>query len=134
MFVALVQFPVVPVERDEEFREWFTWSNQQLQDTSGLKSRRLLRAEDGAYVALVEHESADTFAAMHKTAPVTGVQARLRQLLNDLPHATRFEVIVDSSTGSCCGGHGGNGGHQGEHAEGAHHDSLSSAGGCCHTG
>lgn len=131
MFVALVRFPDVPAEQDEKFREWFAWSNEQLHESAGLKSRRLLHAEDGAYVALVEHESADTFAAMHTTGPVPEVQSRLKQIVNDAPQATRFEVIVDSSTGSCCGGHGG---HRGEHAAEAHDDSQSSAGGCCHSG
>lgn len=131
MFVALVRFPDVPAEQDEKFREWFAWSNEQLHDSLGLKSRRLLHAEDGAYLALVEHESADTFEAMHTTGPVPEVQSRLKQIVNQAPEATRLEVILDSSTGSCCGGHGR---HRGEHATGDHDDSMSSAGGCCQSG
>ena len=65
MFVAIAQFPEVPTEREEEFQAWFAWSSGQLRGIDGLRSRRLLRAADGTYTALVEHKSAETFAAMH---------------------------------------------------------------------
>ncbi|MHB8184592.1 MAG: hypothetical protein ACYDDU_00645 [Dermatophilaceae bacterium] len=60
-------FPTVPAELDKDFRDWFAWSNDQLREfawsndqlreTAGLKGRRLLRAPDGSYTALVEHET-----------------------------------------------------------------------------
>ena len=58
MFVAIAQFPEVPTEREEEFQAWFAWSNGQLHEIDGLRGRRLLRAADGTYTALVEHASA----------------------------------------------------------------------------
>jgi heme-degrading monooxygenase HmoA len=65
MFVTLARSPEVPFEREAEFRAWFAGSNGQLRGIAGLKGRRLLRAEDGSYAALAEHENADTFEAMH---------------------------------------------------------------------
>lgn len=108
MHIAIARFPTVPADRDQEFRDWFAWSNDQLRETAGLKGRRLLRAQDGSYTALVEHESENTFAAMHTTEPVLKIHERLGQILSDGPQATKYDVVVDfSAAGSCCGdGHG----------------------------
>jgi len=95
MFVAIAQFPEVPTEREEEFRAWFAWSNGQLREIDGLQGRRLLRAADGTYTALVEHQSADTFAAMHLTEVASHVHARLGQVLRGEPMATKYEVVAD---------------------------------------
>ncbi len=58
MLIAIARFPAVPAERDKDFREWFASSNEQLRETAGLKGRRRLRAPDGSYSTLMEHESA----------------------------------------------------------------------------
>jgi len=131
MFVAIAQFPEVPTEREEEFQAWFAWSSGQLRGIDGLHSRRLLRAADGTYTALVEHKSAETFAAMHLTEVASLVHARLTDLVGDEPVATKYEVVVDLATsGSCCGaGHGSQRGHN-EGAAGAVVE-LRVAGGCC---
>lgn len=102
-------------------------SNDQLRETPGLKSRRLLRAPDGSYTALVEHESATSFAAMHETegVSVSMIQAGLGSILNDNPQATTYEVVVDFSTAeTCCGD-----GHGTATHEGTPHAQVS--GGCC---
>ena len=113
MHIAIARFPTVPAERDKDFRDWFAWSNDQLRETAGLKARRLLRAPDGSYTALVEHESASTFAAMHATEAVSMIHQGLGQILNDGPQATKYEVVVDFSTsGSCCGDGPGAGSHE----------------------
>jgi len=124
MHIAIARFPAVPAERDNDFRDWFAWSNDQLRGTEGLMARRLLRAPDGSYTALVEHEDATTFAAMHTKNSVTVIQEGLRQILTDAPQATSYDVVVDSSTAKkCCGGHGADS-HEG--ATPAH-----GSGGCC---
>src|SRR5450759_3423481 len=111
MFVAIARFPEVPTEREAEFRAWFAWSNDQLRDIDGLRSRRLLRATDGSYTALVEHNNAETFAAMHTTKVASQVRAQLGELFLDEPAVTTHEVVVDlANSGSCCGGAGGHGG------------------------
>ena len=100
MYIAIARFPPVPAERDKDFRDWFAWSNDQLREVAGLKARRLLRASDGSYTALVEHESASTFAAMHTAEPVSNIHERLGQILDDGPQATKYDVVVDFSTPS----------------------------------
>ncbi len=110
MFIAIARFPEVPTEREAEFRAWFAWSNDQLGEVDGLQGRRLLRAADGSYTALVEHNSAETFAAMHATEAASRVKAQLGELLLDGTAATIYEVVADlTKSGSCCGGKGSQG-------------------------
>lgn len=105
MYIAIAHFPTVPAERDNDFRDWFAWSNEQLRHTAGLKDRRLLRAQNGSYIALVEHESASTFAAMHSVEAVSMIHAGLGSILSDGPQATKYDVVVGFSTsGGCCSG------------------------------
>lgn len=112
MFVAIARFPEVPGQREEEFQAWFAWSNDQLREIDGLVGRRLLRAADGSYSAVVEHQSAATFAAMHATKAASQVHARLGEILEGEPLATKYEVVVDlAKPRSCCGGGGGRSGH-----------------------
>jgi len=133
MFVAIARFPEVPTEREAEFRAWFAWSNDQLRDIDGLRGRRLLRASDGSYTALVEHKSAETFAAMGATEVASRVLALLAELLLEELGATTYEVVADlANSGSCCGGAGG-------HGDQRRHDlalvgvgaEAQVAGGCC---
>jgi heme-degrading monooxygenase HmoA len=108
MFVAIARFPEVPGQREEEFQAWFAWSNDQLRESDGLVGRRLLRAADGTYTAIVEHQSAATFVAMHTTEAASQVHARLGEILEGELLATKCEVVVDlAKPGSCCGGGGG---------------------------
>ena len=107
MFVAVVRFPPVPAERDAEFRAWFAWSNDQLRDSAGLAGRRLLRDSEGAYVGLVEHESAATFAQMHASPAAAEVQQQLHLILETAPRADAYEVLDTATVGGCCGGTGG---------------------------
>ncbi|NMM23501.1 MAG: hypothetical protein HHJ11_08380 [Phycicoccus sp.] len=131
MFVAIAQFPEVPTDRDKEFLAWFAWSNGQLREIDGLQGRRLLRASDGTYSAIVEHRSADTFAAMHLTEVASLVHARLGQVVHGEPMAMKYDVVADlAKSGSCCGGgDGGHGGH--DRAVAGGRVELQVAGGCC---
>ena len=133
MFIAIAHFPEIPTEREVQFEAWFAWSNDLLRAIDGLQGRRLLRAADGTYTALVEHQSAETFAAMHLTEVASLVHARLGQVLHGEPVATKYEVVADlARSGSCCGGGSGHGrqdGH-GQVASGVG-PRLQVAGGCC---
>jgi heme-degrading monooxygenase HmoA len=133
MFVAIARFPEVPTEREAEFRAWFAWSNDLLRDIDGLQGRRLLCASDGSYTALIEHTSAETYAAMRTTDVATQVHALLAELLINEPAATMYEVVKDlANSGSCCGGGSGHGGQRKHNLAlvGASSDAQV-AGGCC---
>lgn len=107
MHIAIARFGTVPAERDKDFQDWFTRSNDELR-AAGLRSRRLLRAPDGSYTALVEHDSASAFAAMLKAEAVSMIHRGLGPILNDRRQALRYDVLVDFPTAEACrcDGHG----------------------------
>lgn len=126
MLVVIALFPAVPAEKDQQFRDWFAWSNELLRDTvTGLRERRLLRGDDRSYVAVVELEDSATLAAMHSSEAAAQVHERLASILEEGPRATRYEVVgqlaapahcchedavrdidaVAPAAAGCCGGH-----------------------------
>ena len=66
-FVNLITFPPLKPGKDGEFREWFRQSSDLFAKHQGFISRTLLKSTEGAdrYAAVVEHESKETFMAMH---------------------------------------------------------------------
>lgn len=98
MFVNIVEFPAVRPGKDKEFREWFAWSNGILETANGFISRRLLAPATGKgnYVAIVEHESEETFKAMHASEAREGIAKRVESLLEGARIPRFYQVVVDS--------------------------------------
>ena len=97
MFVNIVEFPPIRQGRDEEFRKWFEWSNTVYEKFDGFISRRLLRpTKQGNYVGIVEHESQNTFIAMHSSDERQKAWAKVQSLLDGTPTPTFYEVVVAS--------------------------------------
>lgn len=95
MFVNIVQFPAVKPGKDAEFLAWFAESSQAYSGHEGFISRRLLKPQAGGnYVAIVEHDSYQTFMAMH-TSPTQAVfRERVRPLLDGDPAPAFYEVVA----------------------------------------
>ena len=71
MFIVIINFPPIKTGKDAEFREWFILTNKEFANHKGLISPRLLKPiKGGNYAAIVEHESQETFMAMHDS-PLT---------------------------------------------------------------
>ena len=69
MFVVIIRFPAIKAGKDAEFRDWFTWSNGEFARHKGFLGRRLLKPIDGGtYVAIMEHESRETFSRSPRRA------------------------------------------------------------------
>jgi len=97
MFVNIVEFPPIKKGKDDEFKKWFEWSNTVYQKFNGFISRRLLKpTEEGNYVAIVEHESEETFMAMHLSDERQKAWARVEPLLEGSPTPSFYEVIITS--------------------------------------
>ncbi len=95
MFVNIINFPPVKSGKDTEFREWFAWSNQEYTKHNGFISRHLLKPrEAGNYQAVVEHESYETFMAMHTSATQAEARKRVRPLLDGDPTPHFYEVVI----------------------------------------
>ena len=96
MFVNLVRFPVPADGAEAAFVEWFDRSNTVYRDFPGFVSRRLLRAADGSYAAVVEHESEATFMAMHTSPERQRMWAEVEPLLQGGPEPAFFEVVDEA--------------------------------------
>lgn len=96
MFVNLVNFPPVRTGKEGDFLEWFRWSNELYARHKGFISRTLLRPMDGrpAYAAIVEHESKETFMAMHHSPDREEAFKRVEPLLDAKPTPHFYEVLI----------------------------------------
>ena len=96
MFVNIIHFPPIKEGKDTEFREWFAWSNQEYAKHKGFISRRLLKPREGGnYVAFVEHESYETFMAMHTSPTQAEAGKRVMPLFDGSPTPTFLEVVIE---------------------------------------
>jgi len=95
MFVNIIRFPPIKEGKDDEFRGWFAWSNAEYAKHEGFISRKLLRPHEGGnYAAVVEHESYETFWAMHTSPTQAEAGKRVKPLLNGDPTPEFYEVAI----------------------------------------
>jgi len=96
MFINIIQFPPIKPDKDAEFREWFAWSNEQYAKHKGFISRKLLLPRGGGnYLGLVEHESYETFMAMHTSPTQAEAHQRVEPLLDGSPGPEFYEVALE---------------------------------------
>lgn len=94
MFVNIVKFPAIKKGKEREFREWFFWSNDLYAGFPGFISRRLLKSTStGGYAAVVEHESEETFMAMHASERRVEAWKRVQPLLEGKPQPDFYEMV-----------------------------------------
>ena len=96
MFVNLVNFPPLKPGKEAEFLEWFRWSNEVYAKHKGFISRTLLRSmgKSTTYAAVVEHESKETFMAMHHSPDREEAFRRVEPLLERKPTPHFYEVVT----------------------------------------
>jgi heme-degrading monooxygenase HmoA len=96
MFVNIVQFPKIKEGKDREFRQWFEDSNRAYSQHPGFIRRILLQPREGGnYMAIVEHESHDTFMAMHTSSTQADLRQRVDPLFEGNPRPTFYDVVID---------------------------------------
>src|SRR5688572_16579006 len=96
MLVNIVQFPKIKEGKDTEFRQWFADSNRAYADHPGFIRRILLQPREGGnYVAVVEHESYETFMAMHTSSTQAELRRRVEPLFQGDPHPAFYDVVTD---------------------------------------
>jgi heme-degrading monooxygenase HmoA len=96
MFVNIIRFPRIKKGGDEEFRKWFEWSNIVYEKFDGFISRRLLKPTRGNYIGLMEHQSEETFMAMHLSDERQKAWTKVEHLLEGTPTPSFYEVIISS--------------------------------------
>lgn len=96
MLVNIVHFPKIKEGKDEEFRQWFADSNRAYADHPSFIRRILLRPRDGGnYVAVVEHESYETFMAMHTSSTQAALRQRVQPVFEGSPDPKFYDVVVE---------------------------------------
>jgi heme-degrading monooxygenase HmoA len=96
MFVNIVHFPKIKEGKDSEFRQWFVDSNRAYAEHRGFIRRILLQPQDGGnYVAIVEHESQETFMAMHTSPTQAALRPRVVPLLEENPRPAFYNVVIE---------------------------------------
>ena len=94
MFVTIVNFPPVKTGKHSEFFEWFMKTNKDFEQQYGFIRRKLLKPMNGStYAALIEHESYETFMAMHKSDIYARAVEEGKPLFNGHPMPWFFEEI-----------------------------------------
>ncbi len=95
MFVVIVNFPPIKAGKDAEFLEWFAATNKTFAGYNGFIGRRLLKPlKDGNYAAIVEHESHETFMAMHNSPAHEEAAKSVGPLFDGNPTPHFFEVVI----------------------------------------
>ncbi len=96
MFMNIIDFPPVAEGQDETFRLWFDWSTEEYKSHQGFISRKLLKPiKNGNYVGVVEHESYDTFMAMHTSPTQAEARKRVDKLLQGNPTPHFFTIVAE---------------------------------------
>ena len=95
MFVVIINFPPIKDGKDAEFRGWFAETNKEFGNFKGFICRRLLKpVKSGNYAAIVEHESYETFMAMHESPAHSEAGKRVAPLFDGSPSPNFYEVII----------------------------------------
>ncbi len=95
-FVNLVNFPPIRSGKEAEFLEWFRWTNELYAKHKGFISRTLLRPIEGStnYAAIVEHDSKETFMAMHLSKDREAAFRQVEPLFEGKPTPHFYEVVI----------------------------------------
>ncbi len=96
MFVVIINFPPIKPGKDADFLEWFAWTNKTFANYNGFVARRLLKPlKEGNYAAIVEHETQETFMAMHNSPAHDEAAERVGPLFDGNPSPQFYEVIIE---------------------------------------
>ena len=80
---------------EEDFKKWFSESNKVLVNFPGFISRRFLKANDGGYRIIVEHESKETFIKMHNSPEHDKLHPEGHSYMSAPPARKTFSIAAE---------------------------------------
>ena len=100
-FVNIVHFPRIKEGKEPDFVAWFKRSSEIFAKHPGFLSRRLLKSteEDGAYAAIVEHRSKETFMAMHVSDDRQELFGQVKPLMEGMPTPEFYQIVAGRKKG-----------------------------------
>ena len=78
---------------EQEFNKWFSESNKTLSKQEGFVSRRLLESHDGSHRIIVEHQSMQTFEAMHHSQEHAKLHSEAITFMESPPIPKLYNVV-----------------------------------------
>jgi len=95
MFVVIISFPPLKMDKDSVFKEWFTSTNKEFANFDGAIRRRLLKPlGNGNYTAIVEFENQDSFKAMNSSPAHEKASECVREFFEGNPAPQFYEVVI----------------------------------------
>ena len=92
MFVVIADIQLKP-ESVDDFKSWFSESNQILSKFDGFASRRLLETKDGQHRILVEFESFEKFGKMHQSNEHEQLHSKAVTFMSKMPSPEFYNVV-----------------------------------------
>ncbi|MDH3312956.1 MAG: antibiotic biosynthesis monooxygenase [Nitrosopumilus sp.] len=80
---------------EDDFKKWFSESNKVLANFPGFISRRFLKANDGSYRIIVEHESKETFIQMHNSPEHDKLHPEGHSYMSSPPARKTFSIVAE---------------------------------------
>ena len=80
---------------EDDFKSWFSESNKVLSDFPGFVSRKFLKAPDGSYRIVVEHESKETFIKMHNSPEHEKLHPACHAFMSEPPQRKTYTVAAE---------------------------------------
>lgn len=93
MFVVLADIRIKP-EHINDFKRWFSESNQTVSKFDGFVSRRLLETKDGQHRIMVEFESLEKFGKMHQSAEHEQLHSKAVSFMDEMPSPKFYNVVA----------------------------------------
>jgi heme-degrading monooxygenase HmoA len=78
---------------EEEFKKWFSESNKILSKLDGFVSRRLLESPDGSHRIILEHQSRQTFEAMHQSQEHSKLHSEAITFMESTPIPKLYNIV-----------------------------------------
>ena len=95
MFVNIVHFPKIKEGKDRNSGSGSPNFNRAYAEHRGFVRRILLQPQNGGnYVAIVEHESQETFMAMHTSSTQAALRLRVEPLFEGSPRPAFYDVVI----------------------------------------
>lgn len=93
MFVVLADIRIKP-DHTDDFKKWFSESNQTVSKFDGFVSRRLLETRDGQHRIMVEFESLEKFGIMHQSPEHEKLHSKAATFMDGMPSPKFYNVVA----------------------------------------
>ena len=95
--LILINFPKLKKGRENDFLQWFEWTNIEFQQFGGFVSRKLIKSkfkDDPTYSAIFEVKDLESFSKIHSSNLHKIVFSRVIPMLEGEPEREFYDVVL----------------------------------------